>query len=635
MRVEIVSDTFPPDVNGVAMTLGRLTSMLKERGHYVHVIHAGEEAQKGESGVKGIALPGYNEVRIGLPNPIKLRSRWKKRRPDVIYVATESPLGSSALSTAKELGIPVAAGFHTNFHQYMEKYKLGKMQNVAMKYLKRVHDKADCTLAPAQDMVDMLREADFKNVNLLGRGVDTELFQPARRSEKLREEWGASEETPVVLFVGRVAAEKNLTFGMEVVREMQKLAPDLKCVVVGDGPSREELERENDFVHFAGVQRGDDLAEYYASADVLLFPSETETFGNVLLEGMASGLITVSYDYAASKQHVRDGVNGYKAAKDNKEEFIEKAKEALSNMRDSSICRAGLNTAQELSWERVADTFESTLLGLVNDRPAHLRRVKTKAKLELRSVFISDVHLGSKDSKTKEVIDLLKRVSCERLYLNGDIIDGWALKRGEKWTNNHTKVVRVLLKKMEKDGTEIIYLRGNHDDILERFLPMDIGGLSIKKDHIHEAVNGKKYLVLHGDGFDTVSTNHKWIAQIGAVSYDWLLHVNRLYNKYRAWRGLEYYSLSKVIKAKVKSAVSFVDKFQDHLQLYAKKRGCDGIICGHIHTPANEMYGDIHYLNSGDWVETMSAILEFPDGEFKIMHYDEFCDLLDKGHDLE
>jgi len=635
MRIDVVTDTFPPDINGVAMTLGRLTSMLKKRGHFVHVIHTGAEVKKGESGVKGVALPGYSEVRIGLPSPIKLRQRWKKKRPDVLYVATESPLGISALNAAKELGIPVAAGFHTNFHQYMQKYRLGKMQNVAMKYLKRVHDKASCTLAPSPDMVKMLEDAGFRDVHLLGRGVDTELFSPEKRSAELRAAWGARGDSPVVIIVGRVAPEKNLDLAMKSILEMKKRVPDLQAVVVGDGPCRAELERDNRYVHFVGTQTGDSLATHYASADILLFPSETETFGNVLLEGMASRLVTVSYNYAASAQYIEPEKNGLHVELGDDKAYVEAALKSLEYVRHGDLRDKAMKRVRSQSWHKVVTGFERRLAMLVKERPAHLRRKKKDAKLHLRSLFLSDIHLGSKDAKTSEVVDMLKRVTCARIYLNGDIIDGWALKRGEKWENRHTKVVRVLLKKMEKEGTQIIYLRGNHDDILERFMPMDLGNLRIKKEHIHETLDGKKYLVLHGDGFDSVATKHKWLAKIGAVGYDTLLNVNRLYNKYRSWRGKEYYSLSKVVKAKVKSAVSFIDKFQEQLQDYAEKRGCDGVICGHIHTPANEQYGETHYLNSGDWVETMSCIMEFPDGRMEVVHYDEFCSMLDEASPAE
>ncbi|MFC5049727.1 glycosyltransferase [Rubritalea spongiae] len=629
MRIEFVSDTFPPDINGVAMTLGRLTQCLKERGHYVHVIHTGEQCESGQTVKQAVSLPGYKEVRVGLPSPIKLRKRWKRKRPDAIYVATESPLGVSAIKAAKEMGIPVAAGFHTNFHQYFSKYKIANMEKPAMSYLKNVHAKAHMTMAPSQDAVKMLEKEGFSNVKLLGRGVDVNLFNPDKRSAELRAEWGAKGDSPVVIIVGRLAAEKNLDFAMQLVAEMSLVEPKLQVVVVGDGPMREVMEAKHEGVHFVGVKQGEELARCYASADILLFPSETETFGNVLLEGMASGLVTVSYNYAASSLYIEHGENGLHAAFGDAEEFQELAVQSLSVVGDGRIAKKAIDSIKGQSWEKVTSDFERHLEEMILTQPVTQRRVNKRCQLKLRSLFISDVHLGTSDSKAREVVEVLKAVKCERIYLNGDIIDGWALSRGSKWKKSHTKVLRCLLKKMEKEGTEVIYIRGNHDDFLEKILPFEIGGIKIVKECVHEAVGGERYLVVHGDGFDSVSTNHKWVANVGAVGYDFLLRVNRFYNYYRRWRGKDYFSLSKAVKAKVKSAVSFVDSYEEKLQELAVLRQCHGIICGHIHTPADKMIGDRHYLNSGDWVETLSCIFEHSDGKFEVVHYDDLLGRLE------
>ena len=245
-------------------------------------------------------------------------------------------------------------------------------------------------------------------------------------------------------------------------------------------------------------------------------------------------------------------------------------------------------------------------------------------KNEYESIFLSDIHLGTRDCKAAEVIDFLKATRCKKLVLNGDIVDGWALRGGGKWMPEHTKFVRTVLKKMEKQGTEVIYLRGNHDDILERFLPVCFGNLRIIDEYLHATPKGN-YLVVHGDGFDSVTTSHKWVAVLGAKAYKLLLGVNRLYNKWRSFRGKEYFSLSKKIKARVKSAVSFVDRYEDQLKELATFRECRGIICGHIHTPADKMLdGEVHYLNSGDWVESLTAIVETAPGEFELIHHSDF-----------
>jgi UDP-2,3-diacylglucosamine pyrophosphatase LpxH len=276
----------------------------------------------------------------------------------------------------------------------------------------------------------------------------------------------------------------------------------------------------------------------------------------------------------------------------------------------------------------VIDAFEmrlKSIAGALPDQPPLLPvKLAKRPKYACKSVFISDVHLGTPDSKANEVVDFLKHIRCDKLVLNGDIIDGWALRRGGKWSARHSRFIRKVLKMMERDDTEVIYLRGNHDDILERFLPLAFGRLKFTKEHIHTTQAGKRYLVVHGDGFDSVSTNHRWLASLGAVGYDFLLKVNRLYNHYRAWRGKEYFSLSKRVKAKVKSAVSFVDRYEELLQDLARHKNCDGIICGHIHTPEDKQVGEIHYLNSGDWVESLTAIIEHHDGRMQLVQYEEF-----------
>ncbi len=626
MRIDIITDTYAPDINGVAMTLGRLAHGLRSRGHLVHVIRTGDTKEAGQTLAASISLPGYKEVRVGLPGPFKLRKRWAKRRPDAIYVATESPLGISAIKAANSLGIPVASGFHTNFHQYMEQYRLGGLQPATMAWLRRVHRRAAVTLAPTPDVVEALRNDGFENVSLLGRGVDTELFHPEKRDVNLRAAWGAREGSPVAIVVGRVAAEKNLPLAMECFRRMRERMPDLQCVCVGDGPVKEALRAKHPFVHWAGVRNGEELAAHYASADILLFPSETETFGNVLLEGMASGLVTVSYDYAAAGRYVRHGVNGLKVEKGNSTAFCELAMISLSQWK-GEMRGLARETAEPLGWDAVVGTFESELKGIARKatvKPLGLKEMRKLGRTDVRTVFLSDIHLGTADSKAREVTEFLRHLRCEKLVLNGDIIDGWALRRGSKWRKRHSRFIRKVLKMTERENTEVIYCRGNHDDILDRFLPLAFGSIKFVKEHLHLGVDGKRYLVVHGDGFDSVSTNYRWLAALGAIGYDSMLVINRWYNRWRAWRGKEYFSLSQRVKAKVKSAVSFVDNYELQLQEYARRRGCDGIICGHIHTPEDRVVGDIRYLNSGDWVESLTAILEHHDGRIELVRYEEF-----------
>ena len=240
-----------------------------------------------------------------------------------------------------------------------------------------------------------------------------------------------------------------------------------------------------------------------------------------------------------------------------------------------------------------------------------------------KTIFISDLHLGTESSKVKEVMHFLRNTRCERLVLNGDIIDGWQLNRGSLWTSEHTKFLRFILKRIEKKTLDVIYLRGNHDDILGRFLPMQFGSLSIVEDFVHESKSGR-YLVLHGDVFDTITKNFVFLAHLGDWGYKFLMSLNRWYNKYRAWRGKEYYSLSKAIKAKVKAAVNFVSSFEEKITKLAQAKECTGVICGHIHTSDNKKIGGLHYLNSGDWVESLSAIVEHSNGRMQLVYFRDF-----------
>lgn len=241
-----------------------------------------------------------------------------------------------------------------------------------------------------------------------------------------------------------------------------------------------------------------------------------------------------------------------------------------------------------------------------------------------QTIVLSDIHIGSEYSKFKEVIAFLKSVNCAKLILNGDIIDGWQLKKsGVKWKKSYTNFLKILMKIMYKNGTEIIYVRGNHDDFLDQVLPFRFAQISIVKDYIHES-RGKRYFVLHGDVFDTVTTNMRWLAKLGDIGYSLLLRINKHYNKYRLKRGKSYYSLSQSVKQKVKTAVSYISDFEKELVDLAQDLRFDGVICGHIHHPANTFYGKIHYLNSGDWVETMSALVEKVDGTWDIIYYEDF-----------
>ena len=239
--------------------------------------------------------------------------------------------------------------------------------------------------------------------------------------------------------------------------------------------------------------------------------------------------------------------------------------------------------------------------------------------MKYRTIVISDLHLGSTYSRAKDVTDFLSKNKCETLILNGDIIDGWALKRGSSWNDEHMKCIRKIIKKSKT--TKVYWLRGNHDDFLHEFIPFDFGKILLREDLEYMGVNGKKYLVLHGDIFDVFINKMKWLAKIGSVGYDFTLWMNKWYNKYRAFRGLEYFSLSQKIKASVKEATNFIGDFENHMVVHAKSLNCDGVICGHIHKAEIKLIDGLEYMNSGDWVESNSALVEDINGNWSLIYY--------------
>ncbi|MEN9841243.1 MAG: hypothetical protein RL376_1043 [Verrucomicrobiota bacterium] len=354
----------------MAMTLSRLVGGLRARGHTIEVTRP---RQKNESGptddllVPGMAIPFYRSLRIGLPMVSRLEERWRAWRPDLVHVATEGPLGLASLSAAKRLGVPVTSSFHTNFHSYGGHYGVAALRDATLAYLRWFHNCTRCTLVPTRQMVGELAAERFRGLGVMGRGVDTRLFDPARRSAALRAEWGAGPDDPVVLYVGRVAAEKNLGLAVSAFLSLRDRVPGARFVLVGDGPAREGLAREHPEFHYAGMRRGEDLAAHYASGDLFLFASVTETFGNVVTEAMASGLVAVAYDYAATREHVRDGVNGFAAAFDKAAAFEAAAARALaSRARWREIREAARATALTLTWEAVVARFEADVRAAAN-----------------------------------------------------------------------------------------------------------------------------------------------------------------------------------------------------------------------------------------------------------------------------
>lgn len=376
MRVAMVTETYPPEINGVAMTMGRIVTGLQARGHTVQLIrprqHPGDRPAEQplfeEVLQRGVPIPRYDALKLGLPAKQALLRLWAKLRPDIVHVVTEGPLGWSALAAASKLKLPVTTDFHTNFHSYSAHYGVGWLKTPITAYLRKFHNKALSTLVPTESLRRELAVLGFRNLEVVARGVDTTLFNPQRRSAALRREWGVKDGEPVALSVGRLAPEKNLPLVVRAYQLMRELQPRLRLVLVGDGPERTRLARENPDVIFAGMRIGEDLAAHYASADVFLFPSVTETYGNVTVEAMASGLAVVAYDYAAAQQHIRHSRNGVLVPFDVADDYVQAAAALINDApRIKTLGANARITTEKLDWSYIVAEFEQALLRLIDD----------------------------------------------------------------------------------------------------------------------------------------------------------------------------------------------------------------------------------------------------------------------------
>jgi glycosyltransferase involved in cell wall biosynthesis len=362
MRIAVVSETWPPEVNGVARTAARFAEALRLRGHDLHVVRprqgAGDCAGAGEFLVRGMPIPRYPNLRAGLPAKGRLERLWTFRRPDVVHIVTEGPLGWSALAAAQKLRLPVVSDFRTNFHDYSAHYGLGFLKRPIVAYLRKLHNRCAATLVPTEAMRARLTALGFERLRVIGRGVDTALFDPARRDARLHASWGAV----VALYVGRLAAEKNLAALAQ--------PPGARLVFVGDGPLHGELAARFPQAVFAGTRSGTDLAAHYASGDLFLFPSLTETYGNVTLEAMASGLAVVAYDYAGAAAVIRHGVNGVLVPFGDAAAFAAQAAALVAE--PARARRLGENARREAlgrGWDRVAAELEAVLAAAAQAGP--------------------------------------------------------------------------------------------------------------------------------------------------------------------------------------------------------------------------------------------------------------------------
>ena len=381
LRVAMVTETYPPEINGAAMTVSRIAEGLQGRGHTVQLVRPRQSPREQpvhtplfeEVLKQGLPIPRYDSLKFGLPAKQALVRLWAAQRPDIVHVVTEGPLGWSALAAAAKLQLPVATNFHTNFHSYSEHYGVGWLKKPITAYLRKFHNKAQRTFVPTSTLQDELSGLGLRNLQVMARGVDTRQFNPARRSTALRRSWGAGPNDLVVMYVGRLAAEKNLPAVLQAYSMMRVVQPSAKLVLVGDGPERARLAREFPQAIFSGIRVREHLATHYASADVFLFPSITETYGNVTVEAMASGLAVIAYDCAAAKQHIRHNINGLLAPFDATDDFVKLATALAPDIaRIRAMGIAARATTEKLDWTCIVAEFEQALLELSADRTESL-----------------------------------------------------------------------------------------------------------------------------------------------------------------------------------------------------------------------------------------------------------------------
>lgn len=382
LRIAYVTETWPPEVNGVALSATHFVRGLLRRGHQVQLLRPRQvtdgqgtpgqtqsigPAGPGFAGLEerlspGLPLPFYPQLRMGWSRVGTLQRQWQQWQPDLVHVATEGPLAWAALRAARRLGLPVTSDFRTNFHAYSRHYRIGWLQGIVLNYLRAFHRRTDATMVPTDALRRELAAQGFTDLSVVGRGVDTTLFTPDRRSEALRASWGAQPGDAVLLCVGRLAAEKNLLALVSAFRTLQACHPRARLVLVGDGPLRDELRARCPQAIFAGQRSGAELAAHYASADLFAFPSLTETYGNVTPEAMASGLALVAFDQAAASQLVRHGENGLLVPPGDALAFCRALAELLDHpQRRQAMGQQARESMLTQGWDEVVARFEALL----------------------------------------------------------------------------------------------------------------------------------------------------------------------------------------------------------------------------------------------------------------------------------
>lgn len=377
LRIAVVTETWPPEVNGVAVTLAKLVQSLSHRNHDVQLIRPRQtkgdaplrDSSLEEVLMRGMPIPRYPELKLGLPSKKTLVKTWTLRRPDVVHIATEGPLGWSALQAAKVLKLPVTSDFRTNFQSYSKHYGVGWLRKPIVAYLRKFHNATACTMVPTKELMRTLNENGFLNLKVVSRGVDTQLFNLQKRDLQLRASWGADEKTKVLISVGRMAPEKNLDKVLQSYEALRSRGAPVKLVMVGDGPLREQFRQKYPDIIFPGMLVQSDLAAYYASADLFVFPSQTETFGNVTLEALASGIPVLAFDCAAARDWVQPNVNGWLVAENNPDGFVEKAVSLFQHPELlEQVTQSTRHQLVHLDWDQIAEQVEGVFWNAIRMR---------------------------------------------------------------------------------------------------------------------------------------------------------------------------------------------------------------------------------------------------------------------------
>jgi glycosyltransferase involved in cell wall biosynthesis len=416
-RIALVTETYPPEVNGVAMSMARLVEGLHALDHDLQLIRPRQRepralplAARFEQVLTGAwPIPKYPHLRMGAPSKRTLVRLWSLRRPDVVHIATEGPLGWSALQAALHLKLPVTSDFRTNFHAYGQHYRLGWLAQPIMAYLRKFHNRAQCTMVPTEPLRAQLAARGFERLAVVARGVDTRLFDPQHRSAALRARWGVAERDLVVASVGRLAAEKNLALVLQAFEALRHAQPGARLLFVGDGPMREELAARCPDAIFAGQRHGSDLAAHYASADLFLFASLTETYGNVTAEAMASGLPVLAFDCAAAAQLIVAERSGRLVPAHAPQAFIAAAAAlALDPGARRRMGIAARERALQFDWGGVVKRFESVLVQAI-DEPSKVRSPQGFRAAEPEQT--TSRHAGPADCHARDITRSPVRVS--------------------------------------------------------------------------------------------------------------------------------------------------------------------------------------------------------------------------------